>query len=286
MYRPYIRDWVYPFLHSSATGICSDDTLLTLALADSIREKWWIDMEDIISRHVQAVGEEPFGFGKWTRSAMEKIWAWADWRNMIEPSFGNGVMMKQSPFAFQEVLSGENLSDDLIWLTRITHAHPVALVAARIHHKLMVDIILSESLDFDMKYWLQEAREYAKMCEDEFQASSQVSVLMTDIRIQWDDELDLWGIGNHYARKIESEKNPYFNVLSTLGICYALFLRKQGFDVVRQWASLWGDTDSYASILGSMVWALRGDIFPEIYKEGIHPRYKQKLDRTLGGGVS
>lgn len=39
MYRPYIMDRQYPFLMSSATGVCSDDTLLTIAIMESLQSR-------------------------------------------------------------------------------------------------------------------------------------------------------------------------------------------------------------------------------------------------------
>lgn len=62
-------------------------------------------MDDLVERHVEAVRDEPFGFGKGTRTTMERIADGGDWRDMNDTSFGNGVMMKQSPFAFYEALS-------------------------------------------------------------------------------------------------------------------------------------------------------------------------------------
>ena len=65
-------------------------------------------------------------------------------------------MMKQSPFAFFQAETQKDMIEDLITLAQITHAHPVSLVAAKLHHKLLIDIILSHSDHFDMSYWLQE----------------------------------------------------------------------------------------------------------------------------------
>ena len=59
-------------------------------------------------------------------------------------------MMKQSPLAFHEVQIGRSISDELIQLAQITHAHPISLVAARVHHQLLVDIVLSGTVRFDM----------------------------------------------------------------------------------------------------------------------------------------
>ena len=104
---------------------------------------------------------------------------------------------------------------------------------------------------------------------------------MTDIHTDSDSELSLEDMGKAYARKIDNEKNPYFNILSTLGIVYAIFLRQQDFQAVQQGASIGGDTDSYASILGSMVGALQGDMFDPYYYDNLHPRYRKKFEFTI-----
>ena len=281
MYRKSIPSSSFPGLTCNSTGICSDDTILTLALADSIREQGWIDMDDMVERHVQAVQDEPFGFWKWTRSSMERIANGADWRSVQDVSFWNGMMMKQSPLAFYEAMSREDIESTVLELARITHAHPISLVAAQVHHRFLVDVIISASKNFDMMYWLNDGIEYAKQCENDVWASSQLSTLFQDIKKEWTQPMSLETIWEKYARKIDSEKNPYFNILSTIGIVYAIFLRKQDFAAVQQWASIGGDTDSYASILGSMSGALQWDIFPEQYIKDLHPRYRQKLEKTI-----
>lgn len=57
---------------------------------------------------------------------------------------------------------------------------------------------------------------------------------MYDIQKEKEYNLSLAEIGDRYVRKIDTEKNAYFNVLSTLGICYAIFLRQQDFSAVQQ----------------------------------------------------
>lgn len=281
MYRKNIPSRTFPDLSCSSMGICSDDTLLTLAIADSIIENWWINMDDIVTRQVQTVQMEPFWFGTWTLTTMERIASGVDWRNIQDVSFWNGMMMKQSPLAFHEVISGENMESTVLKIARITHSHPISLVAARVHHKLLVDIIMSGDMGFDMIYWLNEWIQYSKICEKDAMASVYMSGLLEDIQNEWTLVMGLESIGNSYARRISNEKNPYFNILSTVGIVYAIFLRQQDFKAVQQWASIGGDTDSYASILGSMSGSLQWDIFPEWYIQDLHPRYGQKLEKTI-----
>lgn len=281
MYRKNIPSRAFPDLNYSSTGICSDDTLLTLAIADSIIENWGINMDDIVARQVESVQMEPFGFWAWTLSTMEKIATGVNWRNIQDVSFWNGMMMKQSPLAFHEVMSGEKMRSTVLKLARITHAHPFSLVAAQLHHKLLVDIIMSRNRTFDMRYWLNEWIQYTKHCEKDAMASVYVSGLLEDIQKEWTMTMSLESIGKNYVKKISTEKNPYFNILSTVGIVYAIFLRQQDFVAVQQWASIGGDTDSYASILGSMSGALQWDIFPERYIDELHPRYGEKLEKTI-----
>lgn len=285
MYRKDIPSPSFPELAYSSTGICSDDTILTLALADSIQEQWGINMDDIIDRHARAVRDEPFGFWKGTRTSMEQIANGVDWKTKKDVSFGNGVMMKQSPFAFYEAMTWEKVSDALITLAQITHAHPVSLVITKLHHSLLVDMILSSDENFDMWYWLNEWTQYAKICEDEFHAERMVSWLLSDIQKDLNQWLTLEDIYKKYVRRIWSEKNPAFNVLSTLWIVYAIFARRQDFVAVQQWASIGWDTDSYASIIGSMSGAILGDIFPEGYITELHPRYRNKLDFTIQSNI-
>lgn len=77
------------------------------------------------------------------------------------------MMMKQSPLAFYEAMSREDIESTVLELARITHAHPISLVAAQVHHRFLVDVIISASKNFDMMYWLNDGIEYAKQCEND-----------------------------------------------------------------------------------------------------------------------
>lgn len=57
---------------------------------------------------------------------------------------------------------------------------------------------------------------------------------MYDIQRESDAIASLEDIAERYVRKIDTEKNAYFNVLSTLGICYAIFLRRKNFEAIQQ----------------------------------------------------
>lgn len=88
-------------------GEYTDDTILTMAIAESIAEKRCLDIDDITKRQVEAFqlriqknGHVRGGFGKTTRGAFEKIIKGTNpYESGISPGLGNGVAMKISPLA-------------------------------------------------------------------------------------------------------------------------------------------------------------------------------------------
>lgn len=74
--------------------------------------------------------------------------------------------MKQSPLAAYEVLSGTSfgaMEQHVADYTRVTHKSPEAVVASLVHHKVLVDLLLTGS--FDAHSALTNAWSYAKRFE-------------------------------------------------------------------------------------------------------------------------
>jgi ADP-ribosylglycohydrolase len=60
---------------------------------------------------------------------------------------------------------------------------------------------------------------------------------------------------------------PWYHVASTFWIVYALFLQNQTFQSLIDAIRIWYDTDSQASIIGSMVGALKWPFYEQKYIE-------------------
>lgn len=74
--------------------------------------------------------------------------------------------MKQSPLAAYEALTGANfgaMERHVADYARVTHKSPEAVVASLVHHKVLVDLLLTGS--FDAHSALTNAWSYAKRFE-------------------------------------------------------------------------------------------------------------------------
>ncbi len=86
-------------------GDYTDDTILTLAIAESIAEKQCLDFEDLVEKQVHEYkirklpnGKVIGGFGQTTMDAFENIINGMNpLRSAVYPGLGNGVAMKTSP---------------------------------------------------------------------------------------------------------------------------------------------------------------------------------------------
>lgn len=286
MYHQSIDRQKYPWLNSWLTWVCSDDTLLTFAISQSLKEKWWINIEDIIARHITYVTNEPFWFWTGTRTTITEIAQTWDYKNISSSnSFWNGFMMKQLPLAYYASETKINIEKELLALVKITHGHPISIIAAKVHHKLLVDLLLSKKKqDFDFYAWLQENVNYVSYLETMENVNPSISQIFLNIIQERNIDMSLEDIGKKHTYPIDNQiKNKKFNILSTLAIVYAIFARRKDFLAIQQWASIWWDTDSYASILWWMVALTQNDSDKiDTYFWNIHPRYSSIFYNIIG----
>lgn len=108
---------------NQAPGTWSDDTSMTLATLDSIKERGCIDPEDMRRRfcdwlHQSAytANGETFDVGNTTRIALEQESGLDDYH-----ANGNGSLMRMLPLAFTEATD-----DEIRAVSSITHAHKLS----------------------------------------------------------------------------------------------------------------------------------------------------------------
>ncbi len=82
--------------HKHPAGTVTDDTELTLALAESLLERGGLDPEDLARRFVER-GRRMVGGGRATRAALERLAAGVPWWRAGTPSAGNGAAMRAAP---------------------------------------------------------------------------------------------------------------------------------------------------------------------------------------------
>lgn len=262
---------------SDESGYYSDDTVLTFATLRAMTKDGFVDQRNVVRAQVAAANEWPYGFGRATSEVFEKIRKGAPLLESGIDTAGNGVLMKQSPFAAYEVLTGTGfgaMERHVADFTRVTHKSPEAVVASLVHHKVLVDLLLTGS--FDAHSVLTNAWSYAKRFENGYAAKG-LKDWVTD-RIE--RLLDMTDVSSGRVVSSDSVIRSAFDwgdkmgascyALTTLGISYALFIRNpHSIDAMFDAVNFGGDTDSYAGIVGSMLGAANGKFFSDELFDGV-----------------
>lgn len=152
---------------SDEGGYYSDDTVLTFATLRAMTKDGHLDQRNVVRAQVAAAKDWPYGFGRATTEVFENIRKGSPLLESGIETAGNGVLMKQSPLAAYEVLSGSSfgaMEQHVADYARVTHKSPEAVVASLVHHKVLVDLLLNG--EFDAHAALTNAWSYAKRFEN------------------------------------------------------------------------------------------------------------------------
>ena len=253
-------------------GYYSDDTVLTFAIVKSLTEIWSIDIQDIWKKHIEWSHSYPYGFWGSTTEAFAKIEEWIPLNEITNPNGGwNGMMMKQFPlaayFAVNDI-NDEHENKDILDITKVSHAHPAALVAAIVHHNFLKILLKSDPKDLNKKQIIQdlkciaieeeekfEHREWRKISEVLEQISSYIYTKKNELNMD-DKQImeNFWWVGH-------MKKSGF--ITTTLWIVYCLFFRNPWLQWVWDAVNFGWDTDTYASIIWNMTWALNWEVYGE-----------------------
>lgn len=268
---PSLNPHIFSSLEHLPEGSWTDDTRLTLATMEAFVEaRGRFSMKKIKEAHVKAFGEDRRGWGRSTRKACGRLAGGAHWRNSGEPNgSGNGVIMKISPLGLWNSIMQEELRpfvDKCLEFAKMTHLGTPAIVGGIIH-AFAINTLASR--DFSgvrhIFTFLDFFKELALGLEDELppcddKISDQIVEIMRrgtngDLGTASAQEIASWfGGGTSYA-------------CNSFGLSYALFARSvytndlvhlAPFSAVFEAVEAGGDTDSNASIVGSLVGALHG----------------------------
>lgn len=129
-------------------GTWSDDSSMTLATCDSIREKGRLDLADLRRRFenwlfhgAYCAGEQLFDYGQTTYEALTCGHGLSDfWSN------GNGSLMRIIPLAFLDVNDS-----DIDAVSALTHAHALSKEACRIYISVARGLLGGRELPYILK---------------------------------------------------------------------------------------------------------------------------------------
>jgi len=275
---PQVNPRPFPEFAGLKESICTDDTDLTMAVMEALIESdGKFDMDVIARRHIEAA-KDIRGMGRSTRNAINRLTRGVHWSESGEPESpngggaGNGVIMKIAPLGLLRALGTEDvdLPGETITFSRMTHLAAPAIVAAGLH-AFSIAMLLdykSPSLSRLLAYLLS----WAKLLEEKLPESSdkisdQVCWISSmynsgELKQETPETLGIhFGVGNKTS----------FSAFNSFGLSYSLFVRNpHSFDAVFDAVNAGGDTDTNASIVGSLVGALNGmEVIPTDLIEGL-----------------
>lgn len=253
-------------------GTWTDDTALTLAVADAFVESGKLDMDVQVKMHVQAIQEER-GWGKSTREAILRLkngvhWSESGKTDVPGRGVGNGVVMKIAPLA---ALKNHWEIENVVRLAKMTHNSGMA-VSSALAHIAAVYICLKES-------------ELPKNFVDQVVMFTAAGRLFLDSKEPKDDltkRLMLLKKHEEYTTDQiikEFKGGPY--VFESLPFSYMFFMKNPlTIDCLYDVVSAGGDTDSNGSLVGGLLGALHGvKIFPQSLIDGLLER--DRIDLTV-----
>ena len=251
-------------------GQYTDDTQLTIAIAESIIDRKEIDFEDIAVRHIEAYQGERRGWGKATRESCQRLEDGTNWWVSGESgAAGNGPPMKIAPIG---VLYGLGLIDKMemvgscINISKMTHEDPRAAIAA-ICQAYLVGTALKggiETVMWELEYIGGFAGEIELVFETDETFSRNLNKAINISLEGTDEELrEEIGVGSFVNMSV-----PF---------TYAM-LYKYGEDLrdcMEKIVNQGGDADTTTSLAGSILGATYGySKFPKRWRWGLEDRAK------------
>lgn len=279
-----ITDYIEPKEHiwydGWPAGRWTDDTQLTIALAESIIANGKIYLPDMAARQIRAMEECSIGWGKSTKESLIRI---KNNENLFQSGnlqgAGNGVAMKIAPIAafFLATTGLAGLAaqtKDIIELTIMTHRTKMAIISAFAQILAVMQCLrMPADLDpqkkiFDLISTLVQTDEWIK------QSGYQVGADNHDL---------LWRLLTLEAAALErfsvlslSQKAACFDgatcyVYNSLPFSLGMFFcDPHSIETLYDTINAGGDTDTNGSIVGALLGALNGvKIFPQHLIDGL-----------------
>lgn len=265
----------FPEFEHMQAGSWTDDTQLTLAVMEALIESGGrFDMDVIARRHIEAYAST-LGWGRSTRNACKRLSQGVHWSESGEPGgSGNGVMMKIAPLGLLRSMNTKTIDmpAESIAFAKMTHLATPAIVAGGVH-EFAISMLpnFGPSIIFFGRFlesWAKNLEEKLPPHQDKI--SEQISLVLSmyhsgELVLETPETLGIrFGVGTKAA----------FSAFNSFALSYALFLRNpHSFDAVFDAVNAGGDTDTNASIVGSLLGAFNGmSVIPENLLTGLDRR--------------
>lgn len=276
----YLKPDGHKWFNGHQAGTYTDDTQLSLAVAEAMIEADGLDMDVQVKHHIAALKKTTDGWGHTTRDSIRRLANGVNYKESGSggdgSGTGNGVAMKLAPLALF-YNRDKKFNDFLYEFNCMTHKTDISL-SASFAHAAGIKCCLKNNFSAKNAY---ETGMVENQMVDEIEYAIEVANEYQNLPFQ--DEDFIYNQFNKLFYEFLQCKVPYAdeNIIETFkGGCYcfesipfsyAFFLRNPNsieclFDVV----NAGGDTDSNGSIVGSLLGALHGkSIFPQYLIDGL-----------------
>lgn len=239
----------------------TDDTQLTLVVAESLIAKKCIDMDDLAARHIAALKEGDLGWGKNTRESVKKLAVGIDWsKSGSYPGLGNGVAMKVAPLAICTYFSTSHSKNinNISSVALMTHANDMAAESALAQVCAVGHCLNSTALGF-----LRDLFVLIVTIGSKRKNESVGNITTLRMRLEAFRALKIEKLRAEEKSKLFGGANS--EVHNSLPFCYSMFLENPtSIETLYDTVNAGGDTDTNGSIVGALLGALNGTkIFPE-----------------------
>lgn len=260
------------YLKGLPAGSVTDDTQLTLAVAEAIIKTGDVDIEAIAAGHVTAFDDpEACGYGSSTREAIQRIKAGVPldrtgFTTQPNRGMGNGVAMKAAPLGVYAAVTGRPVSDHMEQFSLLTHHTNMAVASGAAWAEAIRFILTEEWRPLDFFAAVYGAALWGK----------------SRGRVQTKDNLcerlvKLYGAATNPWPPHEiiakcGGGSPY--VYDSLPFALHFFLRgPDSFETVLDTVNAGGDADTTGSLVASAIGAKHGTaIFPKDLVDGLRWR--------------
>lgn len=280
----YLRPDGHKWFNGHQAGTYTDDTQLTLAVAEALIEAP-LDMDAQVKHHVAAFRKTTDGWGNTTRNAIRSLANGGSWATSglsgNNQGLGNGVVMKIAPVA----LLGELEVQEFVFnLNAMTHPTGISAGAAAAHVGAISLLSKYEQEDLPSldvpgvkREILDSLARYAGFMESKYESvDDKISDRFFYLSENFEKEFTPPALANALSFMSAAEIIEQFGAgscycFNSIPFSYAFFFRNPDtietlFDVI----SAGGDTDSNGSIVGALLGAYHGtSIFPQYLVDGL-----------------
>lgn len=280
----YISTAGHKWFDGQPLGSWTDDTQLTISVAEALIEGDGIDLDIQAAHHVKAYKTHTSGWGSTTREAIENLAKGVHWsksgiysafqredgKKLAPRGFGNGVAMKAGPLGIYlsaRPFDSKEVADKLADFTAMTHPTSMAVSSCLAHTYAVFHCMVSDHERFNIKLFINTVVNASEIGRQYFPDTANADDITERFRLletvttqtQTEEIVKEFGKGTYY-------------VYNSLPFTYAFLVRNPtNIEALYECASAGGDTDSNASMLGALLGALNGtSIFPKALVDGLH----------------